>query len=124
MLKGPAWRKIESSADLHLAQHSSFDELPLVIPISVFVNPANVSAAAGDGEILVGYGLRSEGESPDDSLDEMLLNKRYSVLWEAVTGNKLPEAGLKSPNVTLCIKTAEIEIFPRTGGFHSSPFAE
>ena len=108
LLSGIRWRKIESAADITNAEYRHFSELPLVVPISVFYEPMDVSAAIGDGEIWVGYGLRSATETTQKSFEDMKAHQRYSLLWEARPAPNTPASGIRNASATLCIETTEV----------------
>lgn len=59
-----------------------FAQLQPVIPTSISDHPIDVSPYVGDGELWIGYGLRSESETAQVSFDEMLSSKRFNLIWE------------------------------------------
>lgn len=91
--------------------YSSFSKLQPVIPVLVNYTPADVSAFVGDGEIWVGYGLRSEAETWRESFEEMKSSQRFSLLWEiGVAGSTLPSpiVGLHSLLPTICLTATKM----------------
>jgi hypothetical protein len=108
LLANNTWREIVESNDTLDAQYMSYAQLPAVVPVSVFQQPADLSAIASRIEILVGYGLRAADESTQASFDEMLLNRRYNSIWESPNNRQYPELGLNA-DVNICLKTAEVD---------------
>lgn len=105
LLKGITWQQITSTADLRNSQHRHFDQLPLVVPVSIFYTPIDVSQFVGDVEIWVGYGLRSATETAEDSFNEMATSERYELLWQALPPPYGPASGANAPYATLCLET-------------------
>ncbi len=57
-------------------------ELQPVMRISIIPQPTNLTAFSGDGELLVGYGLRNNtAATVKDSFQDMVNNHRFSVVW-------------------------------------------
>lgn len=81
LTNGVSWRTQNSNGPLNVYRAS--EQMNPVIPISVFFHPMDVSAVVGDGQIWVGYGLRSEMEDARISFNEMLTHGRYDLIWEA-----------------------------------------
>jgi hypothetical protein len=108
LLSGIRWRRIETEADLHNAAANAFEELPLVVPVTVFYKPTDVSAAIGDGQIWVGYGFRSVTQQSEASFAEMQASKRYRLLWESPEPPYTPALGLRDPYARLCIETSKV----------------
>lgn len=107
--KEHGWRKINSDADLASAQFAEYEQLQLVIPVSAFYEPTNISAAIGEGEIWVGYGLRGEDGTPKDSFEEMVENRRYSLIWQSpLSPDDMPKSGVPNASTTLCFDTTEV----------------
>ncbi|MBX3615582.1 hypothetical protein [Nitrosomonas sp.] len=94
----------------------NFAQIPLgqlqpVTPTSIFYHPINVSPYVGDGELWVGYGLRSESETAQVSFDEMLSSNRFDLIWEI--GNSLLQPRNISGPPIICLTTTEMtEYFP------------
>lgn len=109
LLSGITWRRIESAEDLSNAQYQGFNQLPLVVPVSVFYSPFDASALVGDVEIWIGYGLRSATGSAADSYHEMTSNERYELLWQALPPPYIPTSGVSSPYAILCLETSSVE---------------
>ncbi|HQU97280.1 MAG TPA: hypothetical protein PLV19_00040 [Nitrosomonas sp.] len=82
-------------------------KLQPVIPITLSHEPIDVSAYVGDGEVWVGYGLRSEGETGEKSYQEMISNRRFNKIWE-ITGST-PASGLPGDLLTICLTATEME---------------
>lgn len=110
LLRGITWRRITQDEDLSNSSHKNFEELPLIVPVTVFYRPTDISAAIDDGEIWVGYGLRDFGENARVAFDEMVASQRYHRVWQAPPANYEPTAGV-DPELSgiLCIKTEEVE---------------
>lgn len=55
-----------------------------VTKINIIEKAVNLQALEGDGEILIGYGLRNNmyTTSPTDSFEEMLSNNRFKVIFQ------------------------------------------
>ncbi|MDR0779555.1 MAG: hypothetical protein LBF16_02525 [Pseudomonadales bacterium] len=104
------WRKANSEADLRSAARLSYAQLPPVVPVQVFYDPADIRSVAGDGEIWVGYGLRKSTESLDVSFAEMVAKQRYNLLWEAPPQNMDPELGVRIDQSTtlLCFDISDV----------------
>lgn len=67
-------------------QTPSYKLQPL-ISLNIIPQPTDVSAFYEDGEVLVGYGLRTKaGATATDSFQEMVDNDRFSIIW--VVGGK------------------------------------
>lgn len=109
LLKGISWQQITSSADLRNAQHLSFEHFPLLIPVSIFYTPTDVSQFVGDLEIWIGYGLRSATESAEDAFNEMTASERYEILWRALPSPYSPQSGVHSPSASLCLETTTVK---------------
>ncbi len=75
-----------------------------IIPTRISRYPIDVSAFVGDGEVWVGYGLRLETETHQESFDEMLSSQRFNLVWE------IGEPGLSSTNnfATICVSITEV----------------
>jgi hypothetical protein len=103
------WLKINSDADLENAQYAQFDQLQLVIPVSVFYDPTDISAAIGEGEIWAGYGLRGEAGTSRESFKDMAESGRYSLVWQAPNSlSDAPKSGAISSSAILCFNTSEV----------------
>ncbi|QOJ24834.1 MAG: hypothetical protein HRU78_15270 [Gammaproteobacteria bacterium] len=89
-----------------------FGQLQPVIPISISPQPIDVSPYVGDGELWVGYGLRSESETAQVSFDEMLSSNRFNLIWEI--GNSVLQPPLGSSVICLTI-TEMTEYTPLLG---------
>lgn len=114
LLSGITWRKIEEFDDLLNSQYQHFDQLPFVVPISLFNSPINLSEVIGDLEIWVGYGLRSAAESTTDSFNEMNLNERYELLWVALPPPSSPATGVINLSSDICVETTKVRKITRT----------
>ncbi len=82
---GVSWIKQEKGKVPEFFRNSAqipFDQLQPVIPTSIFHHPIDVSPYVGDGELWIGYGLRSESETAQVSFDEMLSSNRFNLIWE------------------------------------------
>lgn len=55
-----------------------------VMSVNAFPAPMDLRRFDGDGEVLVGYGMRSEGSnsSPRDSFKDMVDNRRYAAVFK------------------------------------------
>lgn len=84
-------------------------KLQPVIPTSISYDPIDVSAFIGDGEIWIGYGLRSEAESWREAFDEMKRSQRFDILLEiGVPGFSFPSAGLHSLLPNICLTATQM----------------
>lgn len=64
-----------------VAYQANISLLPVSL-INIIKQPVDLRAYAGDGEVLVGYGLRTGPDATlKDSFQDMLANRRYSVIW-------------------------------------------
>jgi hypothetical protein len=53
-----------------------------VFPVDIIPQPIDLSAFSGNGELLVGYGVRNGATTTTrDSFQDMINNQRYSVVW-------------------------------------------
>ena len=110
LLSGITWKSIESAADLPRAQYKSYAQLPLVVPVSVFNSPFDVTGMMGDVELWTGYGFRSESESTVESFNEMVAASRFEILWEAPSQlSPFPELGLRGPYSQICMETSVVK---------------
>ena len=78
-------------------------KLQPIIPITLSNELIDVSAYVDDGEVLVGYGLRSEGESWQKSYDDMIKNQRFQLIWEI--GGPTPSHGIAGVQPIICLTT-------------------
>ncbi|MBK6619027.1 MAG: hypothetical protein IPG31_11970 [Nitrosomonas sp.] len=80
-------------------------KLQPVMPITL-MEPIDVSAYVGDGEVWVGYGLKTEGETSKKSYEDMISNQRFEKIWE-ITGST-PVSGLRGDLPTICLMAIEM----------------
>jgi hypothetical protein len=74
-------------------------ELQPIMRTSIIPQPMDLTMFSGDGELLVGYGLRnSAAATVKDSFQDMVSNQRYRVVW--VIGAALETTGLICPTTT------------------------
>jgi hypothetical protein len=72
-----------------------------VMRMSIIPQPMDLTEFSGDGELLVGYGLRNSATATvKDSFQDMVNNQRFSVAW--VVGAPLETTGL------ICLTTTEM----------------
>lgn len=73
-----AWAAYDSAAPVPYYS----GELPPILPLHIIPAPTNLTSFAGDGEVLVGYGL---GATTSSSIQDMISNQRYSTIWQLGT---------------------------------------
>lgn len=58
--------------------------IPAITKVNIISKAVNLRQLEGDGEVLVGYGLRKNEHttSPTDSFREMMSNNRLKVVWK------------------------------------------
>ncbi|MEX0739969.1 MAG: hypothetical protein WD071_11565 [Pseudohongiella sp.] len=113
LLSGNIWRNAEDTTVNWPSVYYRFDnQLPPIVRVSLSYDPAMVGAS-GDGEILIGYGLRTESnptpEAFQESFDEMVHSQRYSVLWEFKSEKKPFPGELHVEDSTICLKATQME---------------
>jgi len=93
--------------------HIQHGQLQPVTPTFISNYPIDVSAYVGDGELWVGYGLRSATGIAQESFDEMISSNRFNLIWEI--GEPLQAPG-NLVNVSLiCLVITEMdELVPIT----------
>jgi hypothetical protein len=83
------------------AAYSTGLQLQPVMYLTIFRQPMDLTAFSRDGELLVGYGVRkNEAATVKDSFQDMVSNKRYSVIWEI--SPEPPQSG------HICLTTTEM----------------
>lgn len=107
LTNGTSWLNASDNSVTTSKAHSGYAKLQPVIPITLSHEPIDVSAYVGDGEVWVGYGLRSEGETWEKSYQEMINNRRFNKIWE-ITGST-PASGLPGDLLTICLTATEME---------------
>jgi len=81
-----------------------------VIPATILSQPLDLTAWNNEGDLLVGYGLRTtSGATAADSFQEMLDNKRYHTAW-------LVQNGPTGYNF-VCLKATEMSVYVETFPF-------
>lgn len=83
------------------------DKLQPVMPIMLSHEPIDVSAFVDDGEVWVGYGLRTADETWEKSYADMISNSRFSKIWD-ITGST-PASGLPGDLPTICLTATEMK---------------
>jgi hypothetical protein len=73
-----AWAAYDSAAPV---AYYGGTLLPILL-LHVIPDPTNLTSFAGDGEVLVGYGL---GTTTSSSFQDMTSNQRYSTIWQVGT---------------------------------------
>ena len=94
-------------------QKAIIDGLQPVEPLYIVQNPIDLTRLIGDGELLVGYGLRTTAQAtPKDSFQDMLDNKRFSVIWvvgSGAIGGGMAVYGVQNfPSKRICLKVTEM----------------
>lgn len=113
LLSGNVWRNSDDKVVSWPSVYVRYDDqLPPIVPISLSYDPVAVSTF-GDGEIWVGYGLRTNKnptpEAFQESFDEMMRSQRFSLLWEMKPG-KTPFPGeLHAESSKICLKATQME---------------
>ena len=89
--------------------YSRSTRLEAVVPIWIAPQPINLDALGGVGDVLVGYGLRTDPEqSLSDTFKEMISNDRFDTLWSVgrrsvatshicLTVTEMTEIGVATP---------------------------
>ncbi|MFA7239941.1 MAG: hypothetical protein WC091_07495, partial [Sulfuricellaceae bacterium] len=94
---GNGWVKYDGAP----RQTASY-KLDPMISLNIIPKPTDVSAFYEDGEVLVGYGLRTKaGATATDSFQEMVDNDRFSIIW--VVG------GQREGGNMICLKVIEVQ---------------
>lgn len=114
LLSGITWRRINNVDDLHRSQYQYFEQLPMVVPISVFNSPFDARGLIGDVEVWIGYGLRSVTESAIVSFNEMTMSGRHQLLWEALPSPYLPASGIHNGFADICLETTRVRKISQT----------
>lgn len=113
LLSGNIWRNAEDSGVSWPSVYYRFDNgLPPIVRVSISYDPDLVSAF-GDGEILIGYGLRTErNPTPQayrESFDEMVSSQRFSLLWEIKSEERPLPGELHAEDSTICLTATQME---------------
>lgn len=114
LLAGITWRRIDTGDDLNNSQYQRYDQLPLLVPISILNNPVDIREFIGDLEIWIGYGFRSVTDATSVSFKEMESSGRYELLWSALPPPYRPYSGLSNPNASLCLESTMLSKTVRT----------
>jgi hypothetical protein len=103
---GTEWTVYDGSADPE-AYYLNSARLTPAMKITIFPQPTDLTAFSGDGELLVGYGLRNNATSTvKDSFEDMVNNRRYSVVWEI--GSQL------TANWSICLTPSQMRLWDGT----------
>jgi len=90
-----------------------YSKLQPVMPITLSRDePIDASTYIGDGEVWVGYGLRTEEEDWKKSFKNMMENQRFQKIWE-ISGST-PSYGvlvLNAPSA-ICLTATEMKTVP------------
>lgn len=89
-----------------------------VMPITLSSEPIDVSGFVGDGEVWVGYGLKTTGETWEKSYADMIDKSRFSKIWDII--GPTPASGLPDDLPTICLKATEMKTTVITTG-HNFP---
>lgn len=109
---GARWTKYKNGQVPEYYSNSPFipiGKLQPVISTSISHHPIDVSLYVGDGELWVGYGLRSESETAQVSFDEMLSSNRFNLIWEI--GNPKLEPRNPVDVSTICLTMTEMTVY-------------
>jgi hypothetical protein len=103
---GLTWKRLNEPGPMKVyrthGQLRDVEILQPVMPVSVFYTPRDVTQVAGGAQILVGYGLRADGENPRVAFDEMVANERYDLLWDTTS----PGVGVQGLSYHICLETS------------------
>lgn len=99
------WEDYSQNMDMPTS-YRRYLEFPQLVPISVFRDPQDLSAAIGDGEIWVGYGLRPENGTSKDSFEDMIEKKRYKLIWSSTPA--APSLGFTEPFARICLTATNL----------------
>jgi hypothetical protein len=88
-------------------QYSRGQILPATTNVRILAKPKDIRQFKGDGEVLVGYGLRKDSvdTSPSDSFKEMLDNNRFIGVWQVDEVNDLQPRHFGN---FICVKFTEM----------------
>lgn len=108
---GENWTVYDNTAEpvpFKSRYHGQHEILQPITLIHFTKYPVDVSKLIGKGQLLAGYGLRSEAESASKSFADMMSNDRLYTMW--YIGQK---AGIASADqegsTTLCLSFTEME---------------
>lgn len=105
-----SWSLYDSSKDPVAVLSTS--SLPPVLQLNIINIPVDLTAFLGDGEVLVGYGRRTNTSSGiKDSFDDMVASKHYSVVW-VVSSQRAGSERLCLNATGIMSLTAEALVFP------------
>lgn len=112
---GGNWIKNDSNNVIASAfdtrQGIQYGQLQPIIPTSISHYPIDVSTYVGDGQLWVGYGLRSASGTLQESFDEMMSSGRFNLIWKV--GEPLMSPGDLVDVSTICLSITEMtEIIP------------
>ncbi|MGJ8689732.1 MAG: hypothetical protein ACSHXZ_09455 [Gammaproteobacteria bacterium] len=113
LLSGNTWRNAEDKVGNWPSAYFRFDDqLRPIVPISFSYDP-EVASTYGDGEIWIGYGLRTNRnptqEAFQESFDEMMRKQRFSLLWEIKAANTPFPGELHAESAQICLKATQME---------------
>lgn len=113
LLSGNIWRNTEDKIVSWPSVYVRYDDqLPPIVPISLSYDP-KIVGTFGDGEIWIGYGLRTERnpthEDFQESFDEMMRSGRFSLLWEIKAEGKPYPGELHGESSKICLKATQME---------------
>ncbi|MDY6981729.1 MAG: hypothetical protein SV422_01440 [Pseudomonadota bacterium] len=112
LFSGAVWRNAQHPTVPWPTAYVRFDDkLPAIWPVSLWYDPEAL-ASLGEGEIWIGYGLRDDPvptqQAFQESFDEMLRSRRYSLFWE-IKPEATPRPGkLHAESSTICLKATEM----------------
>lgn len=101
---GTSWFAYEAGANPTSFIPFLIDPLRLlmIIDLEIIPEPVDLSALVGDGELLVGYGLRNNTtDTAKESFQEMINHQRFSVVWKIGAQPKYLAICLNSTGMTL-----------------------
>ncbi|MES2605499.1 MAG: hypothetical protein V4603_11220 [Pseudomonadota bacterium] len=83
--------------------YARFPQLPPLVSVMAFREPANIAASIEQGSIWVGYGLRQASGAASDSFEEMLRSDRLKVVWEGRPAAPADSQQIRYGIPTLCL---------------------
>ncbi|MBL8498167.1 hypothetical protein ABF87_04630 [Nitrosomonas sp. JL21] len=107
---GFSWWNIDDNHENAGPKSYTSGKLQPIVPTSISYNPVDVTEFIEDGEIWVGYGLRSESETWRESFEDMKRSQRFNLVWEiGVPGFSFPSAGLHGVLPNICLTATEMK---------------
>ncbi len=98
------WTMYDPNTDPAAYYRSSEIVATKITHVYAIQQPMDLTAVSGDGELLVGYGIRNNtAVTTKDSFQEMVSSQRYSVVW-SIGPELLP------PGWSICLTATEMRL--------------